>query len=65
MAKQIDLKPDRTANLDQQLRGVFRDIVTGKFQDATQLKGDVRRLSNERGAIITSRNLNPQPAKGK
>ena len=64
MAKQIDLKPDRTANLDQQLRGVFRDIVTGKFQDATQLKGDVRRLSNERGAIITSRNLKPQPAKG-
>lgn len=63
MAKQLDLRPDRTANLDQQLRGAFRDIVTGKFRDASQIKGDVRRLSNERGAIITSRNLKPQPSK--
>ncbi|TYL87788.1 hypothetical protein [Bradyrhizobium cytisi] len=60
MAKQIDLRPDRTANLDRQLRGAFREIVTGKFVDATQLKGDVKRLSNERGSLITSRNVKPQ-----
>ncbi|WP_194393864.1 hypothetical protein [Bradyrhizobium sp. CCBAU 51765] len=44
MAKQIDLKPDRTANLDRQLRGAFREIVTGKFVDTSQLKGEVIHL---------------------
>ncbi|MET4319299.1 hypothetical protein [Bradyrhizobium sp. RT5a] len=60
MAKQIDLRPDRTANLDRQLRGAFREMVTGKFVDATRVKGDVKRLSNERGSLITSRNVKPE-----
>ncbi|MCS3895813.1 hypothetical protein M2171_004946 [Bradyrhizobium japonicum USDA 38] len=63
MAKHIDLRPDRTANLDRQLRGAFREIVTGKFVDATQAKGDVKRLSNERGSLITSRNLKSEKKK--
>ncbi|QQO21861.1 hypothetical protein JJB98_18935 [Bradyrhizobium diazoefficiens] len=63
MAKLIDLKPDRTANLDRQLRGAFRDIVTGKYVDSTQIKGDVKRLSKERGSIITSRNVRPVKTK--
>ncbi|MCG2626584.1 hypothetical protein L6654_08100 [Bradyrhizobium sp. WYCCWR 13023] len=63
MAKFIDLKPDRTANLDRQLRGAFRDIVTSKYVDTTQVKGDVKRLSKERGSIITSRNVRPVKTK--
>ncbi|MGX1363678.1 hypothetical protein [Bradyrhizobium elkanii] len=59
MAKQVDLKPDRTANLDRQLRGAFRDIVTGKFADTSQVKGEVKRMSIERNVIITSRNVKP------
>lgn len=59
MVKPVDLKPDRTANLDRQLRGAFREIVTGKFANVSQLKGDVKRMSNERGSIITSRNVKP------
>jgi hypothetical protein len=58
----LELKPDRTAVIDGQLRGVFREIVSGKNLNALQSKTDVRRMSNERGEIITSRNT-PPPAK--
>ena len=58
----LELKPDRTAVIDGQLRGVFREIVSGKNLNALQSKTDVRRMSNERSEIITSRNT-PPPAK--
>jgi hypothetical protein len=58
----LELKPDRTAVIDGQLRGVFREIVSGKNLNALQSKADVRRMSNERSEIITSRNT-PPPAK--
>jgi hypothetical protein len=55
MTKQVDLKPDRTAVIDGKLRGVFREIASGKIT-AMQSKVDVRRMSNERSEIITARN---------
>jgi hypothetical protein len=42
--------------------GVFREIGSGKNLNALQSKADVRRMSNERSEIITSRNT-PTPAK--
>ncbi len=58
MAKPVDLKPDRTAVLDREIRGAFREILSGKSTKmADQSKLVVRRLSNERGEIITSRNV--------
>jgi hypothetical protein len=62
MAKTLELKPDRTAVIDGKLRGVFREIVSGKSHNAGQSKIDVRRMSNERSEIITSRNA-PPPVK--
>jgi len=62
MTKGLELKPDRTAVIDGKLRGVFREIVSGKKLNAMQSQSDVRRMSNERSEIITSRNT-PPPAK--
>jgi hypothetical protein len=62
MTKRLELKPDRTAVIDGKLRGVFREIVSGKNLNAMQSQADVRRMSNERSEIITSRNT-PPPAK--
>jgi hypothetical protein len=62
MTKQIELRPDRTAVIDGKLRGVFREIVSGKLT-AVQSNRDVRRMSNERSAIITSRNTPDRPKK--
>jgi hypothetical protein len=62
MTKPLELKPDRTAVIDGKLRGVFREIVSGKNLNAMQSNTDVRRMSSERGQIIASRNT-PQPAK--
>lgn len=58
MAKPFELKPDRTAVIDGKLRGVFREIVSGKVMTG-QKNNDVQRMSNERGEIITSRNVQP------
>jgi len=62
MTKPLELKPDRTAVIDGKLRGVFREIVSGKNLNAMQSNTDVRRMSNERSQIITSRNA-PTPRK--
>ena len=62
MTKSLELKPDRTAEIDSQLRGVFREIVSGKNLNAIQSNEMVRRMSNERSEIITSRNT-PDPKK--
>jgi hypothetical protein len=62
MTKQVELKPDRTAVIDRKLRGAFREIVSGKLT-AMESKADVRRMSNERSEIITSRNAPPRPKK--
>jgi hypothetical protein len=59
MAKPLDLRPDRTAVIDGKLRGVFREIATGKIT-SMQSKVDVRRMANERSEIITSRNAPPR-----
>jgi hypothetical protein len=56
MTKSPELKPDRTAVIDGKLRGVFREIVSGKSLNAGQSKIDVLRMSHERSEIITSRN---------
>jgi hypothetical protein len=63
MAKTLDLKPDRTAVIDGKLRGVFREIASGKSLNASQSKIDVRRMSSERSEIITSRNTPPASVK--
>lgn len=55
MTKPVELKPDRTAVIDGKLRGAFREIASGKIT-AMQSKVDVRRMSNERSEIITTRN---------
>jgi hypothetical protein len=59
MTKRLELKPDRTAVIDGKLRGVFREIVSGKNLNAMQSQTDIRRMSNERSQIITSRNTPP------
>ena len=61
MTKPVELKPDRTAVIDGKLRGVFREIASGKIT-AMQSKVDVHRMSNERSEIITTRNA-PSPIK--
>jgi hypothetical protein len=62
MTKPLELKPDRTAVIDGKLRGVFREIVSGKNLNAMRSQTDVRRMSSERSEIITSRNT-PSPPK--
>jgi hypothetical protein len=59
MTKRFELRPDRTAVIDGKLRGVFREIVSGKSLNAMQSQTEVRRMSNERTEIITSRNAPP------
>jgi hypothetical protein len=58
MAKTFELKPDRTAVIDSKLRGAFREIVSGRTT-VDHKNSDVQRMSNERGEIITSRNVQP------
>lgn len=58
MGKPLELKPDRTAVLDRELRGAFREILSGEtstLRDASKV--EVSRLSNERSRLITSRNV--------
>ena len=56
MAKVLELKPDQTSVIDGKLRGVFREIASGKSVNAGQAKIEVLRMSNERSKLITSRN---------